>query len=99
MYLISVPLFLLTVVISRTVLRSISSHRANERNLQVEEGRPVCDPNSGFKEQLAVWGEMLKEKDDVKRQALYQEWAKNRFKGSSWEWEKRVESEKAKARL
>ena len=66
---------------------------------QVEEGRPVCDPNPGFKEQLAVWGKMLRENDGTRRQALYEEWAKSRFKGSSWEWEKRIESEKTKARL
>ncbi|KAJ4351846.1 uncharacterized protein N0V89_007190 [Didymosphaeria variabile] len=64
----------------------------------VEEGRPVCEPNPGFKEQLRVWEKMLKEQDGVKRQDIYQAFEKNRFKGSAWEWEKRAEVEE-KARL
>ena len=66
---------------------------------RVEEGRPVCDPNPGFKEQLGVWERMLKEQNKVKRQAMYEEGEKGRFKGSSWEWEKRVEGQRAKSRL
>jgi dual specificity phosphatase 12 len=52
------------------------------------EGRPVCDPNPGFKEQLEVWERML-----VERRAIYAEWAKTRFRGEWWEWEARARSE------
>ncbi|KAL1596625.1 hypothetical protein SLS60_009273 [Paraconiothyrium brasiliense] len=65
----------------------------------VEEGRPVCEPNPGFQEQLRVWEKMLKEQDGVKRQDIYGEFEKNRFKGSAWEWEKRAEEQRKKARL
>lgn len=65
----------------------------------VEEGRPVCDPNPGFKEQLMVWGRMLKEENEGKRRGIYEEWKRDGFSGSAWEWEKRVEREKEKARL
>ncbi|KAF1978881.1 phosphatases II [Bimuria novae-zelandiae CBS 107.79] len=66
---------------------------------QVEEGRPVCDPNPGFKEQLAVWERIVKEKDEGKRKEMYKEWENARFRGSAWEWEKRTEEKKEKARL
>lgn len=71
---------------------------AEEGMRWVEEGRAVCDPNSGFKEQLRVWGVMLKEEDGGVRRRMYEEWKEKGFKGSAWEWEKRVE-EKEKARL
>jgi dual specificity phosphatase 12 len=61
----------------------------------VEEGRPVCEPNLGFKEQLGVWGRMLKVEDRGERERIYGEWKEQGFKGSAWEWEKRGEREKA----
>lgn len=65
----------------------------------VEEGRPVCEPNPGFKEQLKVWERMLKEEAGVRRQKMYEGWKEDGFKGSTWEWEKRVEGERRKAML
>ncbi|ORY04575.1 protein-tyrosine phosphatase-like protein [Clohesyomyces aquaticus] len=60
---------------------------------QVNEGRPVCDPNVGFKEQLGVYEKMLNAPggtsgDEGKR--IYDEWVENRFVGDWWEWDKRV---------
>ncbi|KAJ4299929.1 hypothetical protein N0V90_005176 [Kalmusia sp. IMI 367209] len=55
---------------------------------QVEEGRP-----------LAVWERMLKEKHEAGRKGVYEEWERNRFRGTWWEWEKRVEDARLKARL
>ncbi|KAF1952886.1 phosphatases II [Byssothecium circinans] len=56
---------------------------------QLCEGRPVCDPNLGFKEQLAVWEKMLKCDAENERRKIYDEWVKTRFTGTSWEWEAR----------
>ncbi|KAF2006432.1 phosphatases II, partial [Amniculicola lignicola CBS 123094] len=53
------------------------------------EGRPVCDPNWGFKEQLLVWEEMLKERDEEARRVIYERWLSTRFIGEWWEWEER----------
>ncbi|KAI6812605.1 hypothetical protein KC367_g8746 [Hortaea werneckii] len=53
------------------------------------EGRAVCSPNPGFMEQLGVWRRMLDAGDRVGREAVYKEWEASRFKGESWEWEKR----------
>ncbi|KAF4556339.1 Dual specificity phosphatase-like protein 2 [Elsinoe fawcettii] len=63
---------------------------------QLCEGRPVCDPNHGFKEQLAVWERMCKAKTDRERQATYNEWEATRFKGEYWEWDRRMEELKSK---
>ena len=62
---------------------------------QLCEGRPVCDPNIGFKEQLGVYQEILKTKDEKDADAIYQKWLKGRFKGDSWEWEARAKRLKA----
>jgi dual specificity phosphatase 12 len=56
---------------------------------QLCEGRPVCDPNPGFKEQLEVWEKMCKSQDETERRAIYQEWEKTRFTGEYWEWDQR----------
>ncbi|RMY46989.1 hypothetical protein D0863_15731 [Hortaea werneckii] len=53
------------------------------------EGRPVCSPNPGFMEQLGVWRRMLDVKDGTGREEVYREWEASRFRGESWEWEKR----------
>ena len=60
---------------------------------QLCEGRPVCDPNMGFKEQLQVFQDMLKNQKDAK--AIYERWLKERFMGESWEWEARNKGLKA----
>jgi dual specificity phosphatase 12 len=59
---------------------------------QLCEGRPICDPNPGFKEQLGVWERMCRaeaENDGEAKRRIYEEWEKNRFTGEVWEWEKR----------
>lgn len=56
---------------------------------QVCEGRPVCQPNVGFMEQLEVWGRMLKCEGIEEKRRVYEEWEKTRFRGESWEWEGR----------
>ncbi|RMZ01111.1 hypothetical protein D0860_07742 [Hortaea werneckii] len=53
------------------------------------EGRPVCSPNPGFMEQLGVWRRMLDVQGGTGREGVYREWEASRFKGDSWEWEKR----------
>ncbi|KAF9690683.1 hypothetical protein EKO04_011527 [Ascochyta lentis] len=63
---------------------------------QLCEGRPVCDPNPGFKEQLVVWDKMCKSETDKERRAIYEDWERTRFKGEYWEWDKRAEELKAK---
>jgi dual specificity phosphatase 12 len=63
---------------------------------QLCEGRPVCDPNPGFKEQLEVWARMCKTGDEEEKRRIYEEWEKTRFTGEYWEWDQR---RTAKARL
>lgn len=41
---------------------------------RLNEGRPVCDPNAGFWEQLEVYDHMLKANDDTDRQRVYNNW-------------------------
>lgn len=62
---------------------------------QLCEGRPVCDPNPGFKEQLEVWEEMCKKDSAEERKKVYDEWEKTRFTGEYWEWDQR-RSERAR---
>lgn len=61
----------------------------DEALAQLCEGRPVCSPNPGFMEQLAVFEEMLKAKDDQKANAIYDEWHKTRFIGDWTAWKQR----------
>jgi dual specificity phosphatase 12 len=56
----------------------------------------VCDPNPGFKEQLAVWEEMCRCGAGGEKRRVYEEWEKGRFTGEVWEWEERG---KARAKL
>ena len=56
---------------------------------QLCEGRPVCDPNPGFKEQLEVWERMCKAGDEDAKKRIYDEWEKTRFTGEYWEWDQR----------
>jgi dual specificity phosphatase 12 len=65
---------------------------------QLCEGRPVCDPNPGFKEQLQVWGEMCNAASEEEKKRIYEEWEKTRFQGEYWEWDQR-RVQKLKANL
>lgn len=68
----------------------------DEALAQVCEGRPVCEPNLGFMEQLEVWERMLAlDEGGEGRSRVYEEWLRERFKGFSYEWEARA----AKAKL
>lgn len=58
---------------------------------QLCEGRPVCDPNPGFKEQLEVWGEMCGVSGEEEKRNVYEAWEKDRFTGEVWEWEARLD--------
>jgi dual specificity phosphatase 12 len=62
---------------------------------QLCEGRPVCDPNLGFKEQLRVYHDMLNARDEKEADEIYQKWLKNRFTGEWWEWDARQNRLKA----
>ncbi|KAJ4982899.1 Tyrosine-protein phosphatase yvh1 [Stagonosporopsis vannaccii] len=63
---------------------------------QLCEGRPVCDPNPGFKEQLSIWDRMCKSQTEDEGRTIYDTWEKTRFKGEYWEWDKRGEEIRAK---
>ncbi|CAO2649833.1 Nn.00g011250.m01.CDS01 [Neocucurbitaria sp. VM-36] len=63
---------------------------------QLCEGRPVCDPNPGFKEQLLVWEKMCQTESEEEKKAIYEEWEKTRFRGEYWEWAARANEMKAK---
>ncbi|KAH9862747.1 hypothetical protein J1614_010840 [Plenodomus biglobosus] len=56
---------------------------------QLCEGRPVCDPNPGFKEQLEVWGRICRAGSEEEKMRIYEEWEKTRFTGEYWEWDER----------
>jgi dual specificity phosphatase 12 len=58
---------------------------------QLCEGRPVCDPNPGFKEQLEVWREMCGVSSEEEKRRVYEVWEKDRFTGEVWEWEARMD--------
>lgn len=63
---------------------------------QVCEGRPVCSPNPGFMEQLAVFYNMLQADDEVAAGKVYAAWVKGRWTGDWWTWEKRAAKASAK---
>lgn len=62
---------------------------------QLCEGRPVCDPNIGFKEQLGIYQRMLDAPNETAADAIYQAWLRERFKGEWWEWDARARELKA----
>lgn len=62
---------------------------------QLCEGRPVCDPNIGFKEQLGVYQRMLNASGVGEADSIYQKWLEERFKGEWWEWDARAKGLKA----
>jgi dual specificity phosphatase 12 len=49
---------------------------------QLCEGREVCDPNPGFKEQLKVYERMLHAKDEAEQQRIFQKWLDTRYTGT-----------------
>jgi len=53
---------------------------------QVCEGRPICQPNPGFMEQLAVYSQMLQARTRDEADVVYQKWLKERFTGDVWTW-------------
>ncbi|KAE8833469.1 hypothetical protein PTNB73_05143 [Pyrenophora teres f. teres] len=57
---------------------------------QLCEGRPICEPNVGFTEQLEVWASMCGVDGHGDKKRIYEEWEKNRFTGEVWEWERRA---------
>ncbi|KAF2852460.1 phosphatases II [Plenodomus tracheiphilus IPT5] len=65
---------------------------------QLCEGRPVCDPNPGFKEQLEVWGRMCKAERLEEKRKIYREWERTRFTGEYWEWDERRRKVEVEAR-
>ncbi|KAF7541510.1 hypothetical protein G7054_g632 [Neopestalotiopsis clavispora] len=57
---------------------------------QICEGRPVCQPNFGFMEQLSVYHHILTEEDATVRDKIMEQWEKTRFQGTAWEWDSRT---------
>lgn len=55
--------------------------------VQLCEGRPICEPNEAFREQLEVYGNMLKVSIREEKDRIYKEWEKSRFRGNAWEWD------------
>ncbi|KJY00101.1 hypothetical protein TI39_contig342g00018 [Zymoseptoria brevis] len=49
---------------------------------QLCEGREVCDPNQGFKEQLKVYEFMLKAPNKAEAQSIFQKWLDTRYTGT-----------------
>ncbi|RMZ68517.1 dual specificity phosphatase [Pyrenophora seminiperda CCB06] len=64
---------------------------------QLCEGRPICEPNVGFREQLEVWGRMCGvEGEEGEKRRVYEEWVEGKFVGEVWEWERRGKDRSAK---
>ncbi|KAI0123523.1 protein-tyrosine phosphatase-like protein [Xylariales sp. AK1849] len=59
----------------------------NDALMQVCEGRPVCEPNAGFMEQLEVYYQVLKAKTKVEKVKAMKHWDETRYRGESWEWD------------
>ncbi|KAI1857280.1 uncharacterized protein JN550_013363 [Neoarthrinium moseri] len=53
---------------------------------QLCEGRPVCQPNEGFMEQLRLYHRVLRAKDEDEKRDIVTQWEGNRFRGKAWEW-------------
>lgn len=49
---------------------------------QLCEGRPVCEPNPGFQEQLQVYERMLKVGEGEEREKVYAKWLETRYTGT-----------------
>lgn len=63
---------------------------------QLCEGRPICDPNPGFKEQLEVWSNMCRADSEEEKARIYKSWEKERFTGDVWDWEARIKKQEEK---
>lgn len=55
---------------------------------QLNEGRPVCEPNPGFQEQLEVYHDMLRSGSEADAKLVYEQWLKTRYTGD-WYSERR----------
>lgn len=62
----------------------------DEALAQLCEGRPVCSPNPGFMEQLAVFERMVQAGDDDEAKRIYDAWLPEQFKAGWSEWEERA---------
>ncbi|KAK4505678.1 hypothetical protein PRZ48_003643 [Zasmidium cellare] len=60
---------------------------------QLNEGRPVCEPNPGFQEQLEVYHDMLRCDSEADANRVYDQWLKTRYTGD-WYSERRREISK-----
>ncbi|KAF7187232.1 Dual specificity protein phosphatase 1 [Pseudocercospora fuligena] len=61
----------------------------DEALAQLCEGRPVCEPNPGFMEQLDVYHHMLKAQSSSEYHNIYDDWLKNRDGTRDWYTENR----------
>lgn len=59
---------------------------------QVNEGRPVCEPNPGFQEQLEVYADMLKTTSEADFNRIYDQWRKTRYTGDWYSDRRRQQS-------
>jgi dual specificity phosphatase 12 len=50
----------------------------DEALAQLRQGRPICQPNDGFMEQLDVYQRMLQAPDAVEAESIYQRWLRSR---------------------
>ena len=50
----------------------------DEALAQLRQGRPLCQPNDGFMEQLDVYQRMLQAPDAAEAESIYQSWLKSR---------------------
>ena len=50
----------------------------DEALAQLRQGRPICQPNDGFMEQLDVYQRMLQAADAVEAESIYQRWLRSR---------------------
>lgn len=55
---------------------------------QLNEGRPVCEPNPGFQEQLEIYYDMLNSASEADANRVYEQWLKTRYTGD-WYSERR----------
>ncbi|KAI0148983.1 protein-tyrosine phosphatase-like protein [Pestalotiopsis sp. NC0098] len=62
---------------------------ASQALARVCEGRPVCQPNDGFMEQLSIYYPIIREDDAQIRDAIVKKWEEKRFRGKAWEWDAR----------
>ncbi|KAH8669003.1 protein-tyrosine phosphatase-like protein [Xylariales sp. PMI_506] len=54
---------------------------------QTCEGRPVCQPNPGFMEQLGVYYRVLRAPSPEEAAEIAETWWRSAFRGQEWEWD------------